>query len=55
MQHYDSTRQFYQAASAGRVFQWLKDQIRQIPEAQPGVENTGTSPPDAQIAEKHDD
>jgi hypothetical protein len=31
VQRYDSTRQFYAAASAGRVFQWVKDQLRQIP------------------------
>jgi hypothetical protein len=55
VQHYDSTRQFFEAASAGRIFQWVKDQIRQIPEAKPGVENTRTLPPVAQFAEKHDD
>jgi hypothetical protein len=55
VQRYDSTRQFYAAASAGRLFQWVKDQIRQIPQAQPGVENTRTLPPAAQSAERHDD
>jgi hypothetical protein len=55
VQRYDSTHQFYQAASAGRLFQWVKDQIRQVPAATPAVENTRTSQPGPQIAERQDD
>ena len=55
VQRYDGTRQFYGAAAGGRVFQWVKDQIRQIPETKPGVENTRTLQPSAQVAERHDD
>jgi hypothetical protein len=55
VQRYDNMRQFYEAASAGRVFQWVKDQLRRAPEAKPGVENTRRLPPTAQVAEKHDD
>jgi hypothetical protein len=55
VQHYENMRQFFEAASAGRIFQWLKDQIRQIPEDKPGVENTRTSQPGPQVAEKHND
>ncbi len=53
--HYDNTRQFYGAAAGGRVFQWVKDQIRQIPETKPAVENTRRLAPTAQVAERHDD
>ncbi|MGO9648531.1 MAG: alpha/beta hydrolase family protein [Terriglobales bacterium] len=55
VQRYENARQFYGAAAAGRVFQWVKDQIRQIPETKPGVENTRRLAPTAQIAERHDD
>ncbi|HLW87108.1 MAG TPA: hypothetical protein VKR57_01370 [Terriglobales bacterium] len=54
IQRYDNTRQFYAAAGGGRLFQWVKDQVRQIPETKPGVENTRTLQPTAQVAEKHD-
>jgi hypothetical protein len=55
VQRYESTRQFYGAASAGRLFQWVRDQLRQIPETKPAVESTRTLQPTAQVAEKHDD
>lgn len=40
VQRYESTRQFYGAAAAGRIFQWVKDQLRAVPPARPGAENT---------------
>jgi pimeloyl-ACP methyl ester carboxylesterase len=46
--HYDNNRQFYGAAAGGRVFQWVKDQLRQIPEPKPGVENTRAVQPSTQ-------
>jgi hypothetical protein len=55
VKRYDNTRQFYEASSAGRLFQWVKEQIRQIPVAKPAVENTRALPPAAQIAERHDE
>jgi hypothetical protein len=55
VQHYDNTRQFFGAASAGRLFQWVKDQLRQIPETTPAVEKASALQPSAQVAEKHDD
>jgi hypothetical protein len=54
VQHYENTHQFFGAASAGRLFQWVKDQIRDIPVTKPEVENTLTSQP-ATVAERHDD
>ncbi len=32
VQRYESTRQFFAASSAGRLFQWLKEQIRREPD-----------------------
>jgi len=55
LQRYETTRQFYEAASAGRLFQWVKEQVRRNPEAGPGVESTRTLPPAAQVPEKHDE
>lgn len=55
VQRYESMRQFYGAASGGKIFQWVKDQIRRIPETKPGVENTRTLPSAAQVAERRDD
>jgi hypothetical protein len=55
VQHYENMREFYSAASSGRIFQWVKDEVRQIPEAKPGVENTRNSQPAAQVAEKHNE
>lgn len=52
VQRYESTRQFYAAASGGRIFQWVKDQLRRMPESKPGVENTRTLPPAEQVAER---
>jgi len=55
LQRYQSTREFFGAASGGKVFQWVKDQIRGIPETKPEVQNTLTLQPAAPVAEKHDD
>jgi hypothetical protein len=52
---FENTRQFYATAAGGRLFQWVKDQICQIPETKAAVENTRTLPPTAQVAETHDD
>ena len=35
MQHYENVRQFFNASSAGRAFQWVKDQLHQGPETGP--------------------
>ena len=55
VQRYENTRDFYSAAAAGRVFQWVKDQVRQIPEAKTQVENTRVQQPAPRSREKHDD
>jgi hypothetical protein len=55
VQRYQSTREFYGAAGGGRLFQWVKDQLRAVPQTKPRVENTRSLQPARQIAEKHDD
>jgi len=46
--HYESVRQFYGVSSQGRVFQWVKDQLRP---AKPATETVRTSPPGSVTAE----
>lgn len=52
---YDTTYHFYQASAAGRLFQWVKDQVRESPGSKPAVENVHTSQPPAPGAERHND
>jgi hypothetical protein len=35
---YDSTREFFSAASGGRIFQWAKEQLRPAPLKQPAIQ-----------------
>jgi len=45
--HYENVQQFYASSSGGRVFQWVKDRVRPIPEgklATDGVRKTQSLP-----------
>jgi hypothetical protein len=39
---FENTRDFYRSAASGRVFEWVKEQLRLVPEANPAAENTRT-------------
>ena len=53
--HFNDTRDFYRATAAGRLFQWVKDQLLQAPESKPGVESTRSSQPAKKTAEQQDE
>jgi X-Pro dipeptidyl-peptidase (S15 family) len=53
---YETTGQFFGAVSGGRLFQWVKDQVRPGPQAQPAAANLPKSEPAVRVTEPgHDD
>ena len=42
-QRYESTRQFYAASAGGRLFQWMKDQMRSLPDVAPSYASSSSS------------
>ena len=41
--HYENVQQFYGASSGGRVFQWVKDQLRPTPDGKPASDSVRTT------------
>jgi len=54
LRQYDDTKEFFQAVSGGRLFQWMKDQIRPAPARQSANADSGKAKATAAASEQVD-
>ena len=54
LRQYDDTKEFFQAVSGGRLFQWMKDQIRPAPAPQSANADSGKAKATAAASEQVD-